>query len=78
MAIGSVVVACRLSFPEVSGIFPDQGSNLCPLHWQEDSLPLDHQGSPNLILFLKTPCPSKFTLCEVLVGRTSNMNFRET
>ena len=27
-------------------IFPDQGSNLCPLHWQADSQPLCHQGSP--------------------------------
>ena len=24
----------------------DQGSNLCPPHWQADSQPLDHQGSP--------------------------------
>ena len=29
-----------------SGIFPDQGSNQCPLPWQKDSQPLDHQGSP--------------------------------
>ena len=28
------------------GIFLDQGSNPCPLHWQEDSYLLDHQGSP--------------------------------
>ena len=28
------------------GIFPDQGSNLCLLHWQMDSLPLSYQGSP--------------------------------
>ena len=28
------------------GIFPDQGSNPCPLHWQADSQPLRHQGSP--------------------------------
>ena len=27
------------------GIFPDQGSNPCPLHWQADSQPLRHQGS---------------------------------
>ena len=26
--------------------FPDQGANLCPLHWQADFKPLDHQGSP--------------------------------
>ena len=29
------------------GIFPDQGSNPCPLHQQADSQPLRHQGSPN-------------------------------
>ena len=27
---------------------PRQGSNPCPLRWQVDSSPLDHQGSPNL------------------------------
>ena len=32
------------------GIFPDQGLNPCPLHWQADSLLLDHQGSPCKIL----------------------------
>ena len=36
----------------VCGIFLDQGSNLCPLHWQADSQPLNHQGSP-LFQFLK-------------------------
>ena len=43
---GSVVVAhgCRCS--AACGIFPDQGSNPCPLHWQADSQPLHHQGSP--------------------------------
>ena len=29
--------APKLSCPEASGIFPDQGWNPCPLHWQEDS-----------------------------------------
>ena len=29
----------------LQGIFPVQGSNLCLLHWQVDSLPLSHQGS---------------------------------
>jgi len=28
------------------GDLPDQGLNLCLLHWQADSLPLSHQGSP--------------------------------
>ena len=27
-------------------VFPDQGLNPCLLHWQADSLPLSHQGSP--------------------------------
>ena len=34
---GSVVVARGLSCSAACGIFPDQGSNLCPLHWQPDS-----------------------------------------
>ena len=43
---GSVVVAPGLSCSAACGIFPDQGSNPCPLHWQVDSQPLRHQGSP--------------------------------
>ena len=35
-----------LPFP-TQGIFLSQGLNLCLLHWQEDSLPLSHLGSPN-------------------------------
>ena len=34
---GLVVVAHGLSCSAACGIFPDQGWNLCPLHWQEDS-----------------------------------------
>ena len=33
----SVVVAHGLSCSAACGIFPDQGSNPCPLHWQADS-----------------------------------------
>ena len=47
---GSVVVALRLSCSEACGIFLDQGSNLCLLHWQVASYHLSHQGSPNTIL----------------------------
>ena len=36
------------------GIFPDQGSNPCPLHWQAGSQPLRHQGSP-ISFFLLNP-----------------------
>ena len=30
------------------GILPSQGSNLSLLHWQAGSLPLSHQGSPQM------------------------------
>ena len=36
-ALGSVIAVLGLSCPTTCGIFPDQGSNLCPLHWQMDS-----------------------------------------
>ena len=42
----SVVVAHGISCSVASGIFLDQVSNLCLLHWQADSLPLSHQVSP--------------------------------
>ena len=48
---GSVVEAHGLSSPMTCGIFLDQGTNLCPPHWQVDSLPPDQQGSL-LMLFL--------------------------
>ena len=46
---GSVVVAHGPSRSAACGIFPDQGSNPCPLHWQADSQPLRHQGSPGKV-----------------------------
>ena len=45
---GSVVVSHELSCSEVRGILPDQGSNPYLLHWQVDSLPLNHQGNPQI------------------------------
>ena len=48
---GSVIMAHGPSCSAACGIFPDQGSNPCPLHWQTDSQPLRHQGSP---------CPAPF------------------
>ena len=46
---GSVVVVCRLSCSEACELFLDQGSNLCLWHWQADSLPLSHRGSPGYL-----------------------------
>ena len=51
---GSVVVAHGPSCSAACGIFPDQGSNPCPLHWQANSQPLRHQGSPGLVHFWKS------------------------
>ena len=45
---GSAIVAHGPSCSTACGIFPEQGSNPCPLHWQADSQPLRHQGSPTL------------------------------
>ena len=45
----SVIVAHGPSCSAACGIFPDQGSNPCALHWQADSQPLRHQGSPRAL-----------------------------
>ena len=51
---GSVVVVHGLSCSQACGIFPDQGSNPCPLHRQANSYPLSHQGSPSNLFSLNT------------------------
>ena len=48
LRLGLVVVVNGPSCSAACGVFPYQGSNLCLLHWQADSLPLSHQGSPLL------------------------------
>ena len=53
--IGSVDVVHRFSCSAACGIFLDQGSNLCPLHWQVDSNPLHHRGSPTDVIFFWCP-----------------------
>ena len=45
---GSAVETHGLSCSSACGIFMDQGSNLCLLHWQADSSPLKYQGSPEI------------------------------
>ena len=44
---GSVVVGQGPCCSSACGIFPDQGLNPCPLHWQADSQRLHYQGSPS-------------------------------
>ena len=68
---GSVVVAHRPSCSAACGIFPDQGSNPCPLHWQADSQPLHHQGSPILTLLIS---PLYETFLRLCCQQYSNLN----
>ena len=60
---GSVVVAHGPTCSAACGIFPDQGSNLCPLHRQADSQPLRHQGSPWVSIFSLLGSLVTFTWC---------------
>ena len=53
-SIGSVVVAHGFSSSAAVGIFQDQRLNPCLLHWQADSYPLYHQGSPGLPPFMQS------------------------
>ena len=53
---GSVVVAHRPSRSAACGILPDQGSNPRPLHWQADSQPLHHRGSPLSVFWVLCWC----------------------
>ena len=66
---GSVVVAHRPSCSAACGILPDQGSNPCPLHWQADSQPLRHQGSPLQVIsyspWATSPC---IRCCQLRMG----------
>ena len=60
---GSVVVAYGPSCSVACGIFPDQGSNPCPLHRQADSQPLRHQGSPLLQILISSMFLNLSALC---------------
>ena len=42
-------MAHGLNCSAACGIFLDRGLNPCPLHWQVDSQPLRHQGSPTVL-----------------------------
>ena len=55
--VGSVAVVHRLSWPAACGIFLDQGSSPCPLHWQADSSTL--WTSREVQLFLSYSCSSR-------------------
>ena len=62
---GSAVVAHGPSRSAACGILPDQGSNPCPPHWQADSQPLRHQGSPPLLFWPNLNYIYKWTWCRI-------------
>ena len=55
----SAVAVHGLSCPMAREIFPDQGLNLRPLHWQADSQPLGRQARPTVKL--KEVCSHAYT-----------------
>ena len=67
-------VAHGFSCSVAHGIFLDQGSNLCLLYWQTNSLPLSHQGSPiisfSMLCFYFHPS-LKYFLISLLVSSLS-------
>ena len=71
---GSVVVAHGSSCSAASGIFPDQGSNPCPLHWQADSQALCHQESPALSLLIIN---CLLDVCELLTMPSSTASMAD-
>ena len=68
-----------LSCSSACGIFLDQGSNPCLLHWQVDSLPLSHQGSPRpcdfYIFFF---CSWWYCICKTCASFILPLLFKET
>ena len=59
---GSVVVAHRLSCSAACGIFPVQGLNPCPLHWQADSFFFFQNNMHLLFQFLWVKSPGMVQL----------------
>ena len=64
---GSATVAHGPSCSAACGTLPDQGSNPCALHWQADSQPLRHQGSPR-VPFLSTFLPIWYYTSVSVIG----------
>ena len=69
---GSVIVAHGPSCSAACGIFPDQGSNPCPLHWQADSQPLHYQGSPSRRIL--NHCATRETLFLISASASSHQH----
>ena len=64
-AHGLSIVPHRFSCSVACGILLDQVLNPCLLHWQADSLPLNHQGSPHFTFNFKRSASSHQLALEV-------------
>ena len=53
--MGSVAAAHGLSCSKACEIFPEQGQNPCPLHWQVGSYPLHQPGKSHVFSSLSVP-----------------------
>ena len=56
----------------LQGIFPTQGLNMHLLHWQADSLPLRHLGSPCHCLFIHLNHSLLYKILEVFYKTAYN------
>ena len=74
LSMGFTRQKCRsgLLFPS-PGIFPTQESNQSLLHWQADSLPLSHLGSPCFSQSVSSVTQSCPTLCDPMNRSTSGL-----
>ena len=64
-----------LSCSVACGIFMDQGLNPGPLHWQADSYPLYHQGSPKQAKFKYINIQAYPFYCASLYGTLQLLHF---
>ena len=64
---GSAAVVHWLGCSIACGIFPNQGSNPCVLHWQAFSSPQSQQGSPDLFYFFSKYLLSTYSVSDTIL-----------
>ena len=74
---GSVIMVLRLSCPAACGIFPDQGSNPCLLHWQEDFFTTEPSQKPHGIIVLTEQRTKTDALISTEENLSSNDHFQK-
>ena len=64
---GSAAVVHWLGCSTACGIFPNQGSNPCVLHWQAFSSPQSQQGNPDLFYFFSKYLLSTYSVSDTIL-----------